>query len=398
MEYMNLVFVSRSTPFHHLGGMEIVAWDLARELARRGHQVELVTTKTTALPLSSVIEGVTVRALDVPSGRYSRAWWKQSAKLFRMEYSDVDLVLGIGGGAHSMLDESRALGSSVPILIQSHGTPWSEIVSKLAIPTARSYAGAAINIKFLLRDTRLARYSHVIPIGPAVKAHLSSPPMRWLLQDTPLTVIENGVDENHFRFQAQSRNRVRKKLGIPADAKVIISVSRLITQKGCQKALNGVIEAMKIEQNLHYLVVGKGDALSELESIAEKTGTARKVHFLGAIGREHIPDFLSAADGYLLATLRQEGLAIAPLEAAANGLHCILATHIVPPELNSTPIDPMDKEQMVAAVLATIREPRSRSSMLPRRYSLNHAADCYERLFSDLIQKQSGFSDKKSLQ
>jgi glycosyltransferase involved in cell wall biosynthesis len=211
--------------------------------------------------------------------------------------------------------------------------------------------------------------------------------MRWLVRGTPLTVIENGVDEHHFGFRAESRNRVRQKLGIPADAKVIISVSRLMKQKGSQKALNAVIEAMTIDRNLQYLVIGEGEALKELESMAEKTGSGHKVHFLGAIGRGNLPDFLSAADGYLLATLRQEGLAIAPLEAAANGLHCILASHIVPPELDSTPINPLDNEQMVAAVLATIREPRSRISLLPRRYSLSHAVDCYEQLFSALIQE-----------
>ncbi|HBM2545468.1 TPA: glycosyltransferase family 1 protein, partial [Enterobacter hormaechei subsp. xiangfangensis] len=39
-----VIIFARSLPFHHLGGMEVVAWDLAVQLQVKGFKVTVVTT------------------------------------------------------------------------------------------------------------------------------------------------------------------------------------------------------------------------------------------------------------------------------------------------------------------------------------------------------------------
>lgn len=389
---MRLLFVSRSTPFHHLGGMEMVAWDLARALQRGGHEVELLTTRAPSLQDVKVIDDVTIRTLNVPSGRYSGAWWKQSADIFLSQYvSQVDLIISIGGGAHAILDASREHRSSVPIVLQSHGTPWGEIISKMSVPTPTSLAGAVRNIPFLLRDWRLGHYSHIIPIGPAVAEALRQPPMKWFVSSAPMTVIENGVDEKYFRFNAEARMRVRNRLGLADSARVVISVSRLTLQKGLRESLLGFAEVSHSFPEAVYLLAGEGPALPLLKNMVTELGLTGKVEFLGVVGRDELPDILSASDLFLFTSLRQEGLAIAPLEAAANGLPSVLSPHIVTPELNAIAAKPWDTAAVAAAIRETlVSSTYSRKSLLPLRYSLDYSMGRYETLFQKLVDRASG--------
>jgi hypothetical protein len=36
---LSILIVSRGLPFHNIGGMEVVAWDLARAFAKEGDRV-----------------------------------------------------------------------------------------------------------------------------------------------------------------------------------------------------------------------------------------------------------------------------------------------------------------------------------------------------------------------
>src|SRR6476619_7098195 len=73
------IFFARSLPHHSLGGMEVVAWDLARAIAQRGAQVEVLTTDLPHSPGSFIDDGVVVTPLKgTRSGVYSKQWWQRS--------------------------------------------------------------------------------------------------------------------------------------------------------------------------------------------------------------------------------------------------------------------------------------------------------------------------------
>ena len=40
----HILGVARTLPFHSIGGMQAIAWDLFREFARLGHKVTVITT------------------------------------------------------------------------------------------------------------------------------------------------------------------------------------------------------------------------------------------------------------------------------------------------------------------------------------------------------------------
>ena len=387
---MKLLFVSRSTPFHRLGGMEILSWALAKSLVSRGHHVEFLTTRIPGIAPRTVVDGITVQALDCASGRYSRSWWQKSQSLFLQTYAKrVDLVMGIGGGAHGILDACMRTGCRTPVVLQSHGTPWGEIVSKLAVRSPVSWAGAVRNIPYLLRDWRLGHYSGIVSIGPAVDQALRRRPMSRLVRNTPITMIENGVHEAQFRFDPVARNRLRERLGIGPSTTTVISVSRLILQKGVRESLLGFAHLASRRPDVAYLIAGEGNAEPMLRAMAQEMNISDKVYFLGPVSRADLPMVLSAADAFLFTSLRQEGLAIAPLEAAASGLPAILSSHLTLPELVARYVPPTDPDAVAEALAATLDGlgPRDQS-LLPKRYSLEHATTRYIQFFEETISRR----------
>ncbi|MEG8058668.1 glycosyltransferase family 4 protein [Sphingomonas sp. 22L2VL55-3] len=364
----------------------MVAWDLARSLHDSGHHVTFLTTQAPSLPNAiSVKDGVSIHTLNVPSGRYSRAWWSQSATTFLSHYEgSTDLVLGIGGGAHSILDAIQRLGLKTAIVLQAHGTPWGEIVSKLRIKTLRSLAGALRNIQFLCRDWRLAHYSSIVAIGPVVATALQHPPMSWLVGRTPIRTIENGINEAQFQFNLQDRVRFRERMGIDAGANVVASVSRITLQKGVREALLGFIEFHKTAPNSIYLVAGEGDAEPLLKAIVRQHNLSDNIRFLGKVDRETLPAMFSAADVFLFPSLRQEGLAIAPLEAAASGLKIIISKHISIPEVNALLVIPTNINDIVDKLRKAFADTSSRELTIPRRYTMSYSMALYEECFRQL--------------
>lgn len=387
---MKLLFVSRSTPFHRLGGMEILSWALAKAIVLRGHQVEFLTTGIAGSLPGTSVDGITVHALDCVGGRYSRAWWRKSRSVFLDQYANsVDLVMGIGGGAHGILDAQIREKCRPPVVLQSHGTPWGEIVSKLAVRSPISWAGAARNIPYLLRDWRLGHYSGIVSIGPAVDDALRRKPMSKLVRNTPVTMIENGVNEAELEFDPAARNRLRQRLGIAPSTAVIISLSRVILQKGVRESLVGFARLASKRPDVAYLIAGDGDAEPMLRALAKDLNIADKVHFLGPISRADVPMVLSAADVFLFTSLRQEGLAIAPLEAAASGLPAVLSSHLRLPELVARYVPPTEPDAVADALKATLDGALPRStSLLPKRYSLEQATTRYLQLFEETISRR----------
>lgn len=370
--------------------MEILSWALAKSLVSRGHEVEFLTTAIPGLAQRSHVDGMTIQALDCASGRYSKAWWHKSQSVFLDTYAkSVDLVMGIGGGAHGILDARLKTGCRTPLVLQSHGTPWGEIVSKLSVRSPISWAGAARNVPYLLRDWRLGHYCGIVSIGPAVDEALRRQPMARLVRNTPMTMIENGVHEADLTFDPAARARLRERLGIKPSTGVTLSLSRVILQKGLRESLLGFARLAVKRPDVAYLIAGDGNAEPMLRAMAQELNVADKVHFLGPVPRSELPMVLSAADVFLFTSLRQEGLAIAPLEAAASGLPVILSNHLRLPELVASYVQPTDADAIADALQATLDgSQRATGSLLPRRYALEHATTRYLQFFEDTMSRR----------
>jgi len=76
----HILGVARTLPFHSIGGMQAIAWDLFREFARLGHKVTVITTSIPGKKNPFVADGVHVIPLEgTRPERCDSRWWQASA-------------------------------------------------------------------------------------------------------------------------------------------------------------------------------------------------------------------------------------------------------------------------------------------------------------------------------
>ena len=136
-----------------------------------------------------------------------------------------------------------------------------------------------------------------------------------------IEVIGNGVDT--ARFSPRDRQACRRALGISPDARVLVSVGGLVARKGFHRILGILPRLRETFPSLIYLIVGgpsaEGNNRVELEAQVKQLELDACVRFLGALSPDELPEALSAADVFVLAT-SNEGWANVFLEALACGL------------------------------------------------------------------------------
>jgi glycosyltransferase involved in cell wall biosynthesis len=117
-------------------------------------------------------------------------------------------------------------------------------------------------------------------------------------------VISNGVDSS--RFAPQDRNACRRKHGISANAKVILSAGTLIELKGhhrVAKALAG-ITGQGIEAEL--IIAGRSGAYeNQIRKQIADLGLTDRVRMVGEVPPADLAELMSASDVLCLASSRE---------------------------------------------------------------------------------------------
>lgn len=154
---------------------------------------------------------------------------------------------------------------------------------------------------------------------------------RYLFPHKHFTVLNNAIDSKRFIFNEETRERVRKELGIEGKY-VIGNVGSLMAPKNHIFMLD-IIEMMsRKDRDTVLLLVGDGPLRANIENSVRIRGLGDSVMFLGT--RSDVADLLNAMDVFLFPSL-YEGLGIAAIEAQASGLPVVCSDKI-PQEANVT--------------------------------------------------------------
>jgi glycosyltransferase involved in cell wall biosynthesis len=138
------------------------------------------------------------------------------------------------------------------------------------------------------------------------------------MDGTDITPLRNGVDLQLFK--PVDRQKTREELGI--DGFTLLSVGHLNSVKGHHH----VISALKRMPDVRLLVAGSGPDRKRLETLAQGSGVAGRVTFLGALPQKRLREYYGSADALVLASSR-EGWANVLLEAMACGTP-VVATRV----------------------------------------------------------------------
>jgi glycosyltransferase involved in cell wall biosynthesis len=140
---------------------------------------------------------------------------------------------------------------------------------------------------------------------------------RWGVPEAHITWLPNGIDKE-WAEQTYDRAATRREIGAPADAVVILSLSRLVDSKRVDR----IVDAMPAVQRqcgegVELWIAGDGPLRANLEARCRERGVAAR--FLGTVPHTRIPWLLAAADVFV-STSTLTNMSIPTCEAMVLGV------------------------------------------------------------------------------
>lgn len=134
-----------------------------------------------------------------------------------------------------------------------------------------------------------------------------------------LHVVQNGVDNSRFeRCSSEQKKQIRKKLNLPLEERVFVSVGDLIIRKRPVTLIRAFLES-RASDNSVLVIVGDGNLGGECERVA---GGNPNVRFVGRV--LNVNEYLQGSDYFISASI-SEGLPNVVMEAMATGLPVFLS-------------------------------------------------------------------------
>ena len=146
-------------------------------------------------------------------------------------------------------------------------------------------------------------------------------------------VIKWGVDYDYFRpAVVDEKQKLRQKLGLPADKIVVLSVGSPIMRKGWLDLLDGLTTISGAKDSCVIAAVYGGGKEIDIKDECAKRGLSDLLIDQGEVAPEQIAEWYRAADIFCLPS-HWEGLANANIEAMASGLPVLTTDVCGHPEL-----------------------------------------------------------------
>jgi glycosyltransferase involved in cell wall biosynthesis len=173
-------------------------------------------------------------------------------------------------------------------------------------------------------------------------------------------VVHRGVDRD--RFHPGDRGEARRRLGLPAEGRVLLSVGRLVPVKGLDVLLAACARLRDAGLAFRLNILGDGPLRGALQAQAAALGLAGAVTFAGAVRHEELPDWYRAADMVVLAS-RSEGIPNVLREALACGTPFVASRVGGIPELaagsGNRLVPPEDAPALAAALAESLTAERA---------------------------------------
>ena len=305
------------------GGQNVYVAHVARCLAAKGHEVDVLTRRDTAQLPSAVDVRPGLRVLHIDAGPpapvpkeallpYMGEFGSRAVQLFRHSVP-YDVV-------HANFFMSALVGLrlravlAVPLVVTFHALG---LVRREHQGEADGFPPERIAI-----EQRVVREAdRIVAECPQDQADLVR---AYGADASRLSMVPCGVDLHEFG--PGDKAQARRALGLPEHEFVVLQLGRMVPRKG----VDNVIQAMAHldgEPPARLLVVGGNSTdpddgqtpeISRLRDLAQQTGVAPRVTFVGQRQRDSLRNFYLAADVFV-STPWYEPFGITPLEAMACG-------------------------------------------------------------------------------
>ena len=301
-----------------VGGIETYAYNLAKGLVDAGHHVKVYTSRTPGAPHQEVWQGIHIHRYRAVARPFSYPFMPGLfTALLRDECDIIHAHINSPMTVDLTAMVSRLL--SVPLAITYH----ADALLSDFVPKPASFHKWLGQIYWLARHFTAGVASRLIVTSP-----LYLETSDFLQRYREKTSVIPAVVDPFFLEPLVKPTTIRKKLGLPQKAKLILFVGRLVPYKGLRTLLRAFRHIHKQTPSTRLLLIGVGPELPHLRNLSKQLGVAKAVRFLGKVSREVLRDVYSACDLFVLPSRsRSEAFGIVLLEAMARGKP-VVATHV----------------------------------------------------------------------
>jgi glycosyltransferase involved in cell wall biosynthesis len=371
------------------GGASNATYNIALQLVKRGHSVDVLTSRFKNQPPEETINGVKV--YRVTSWRSSIhecgllgassyvlfAFFKLRKLLQTNSYQILHYFFSFPTGALSFYSHSI---KRKPYALSLRGSD---------VPGYDTFSLTLRMLHWILKPVTRRIWREASAVVAVSKG------LRQLALETmpsiPISVIYNGINNEVFRPNHLSATHARRTTRL-------LTVSRLINRKGLEYLF---IAVAAIEGHpLHVDIVGTGSAEKRLRDMVVKLGLENIVTFHGYQPPAELARLYNEADIFVLPSI-SESLGLVFLEAMACGLP-IIATHvggipeIVKNNENGILVDAAKPNQIAYAITTLIDKPALRkrfaqnnAAKIRKQFTWDRIAQSYEAVYVEALSRKS---------
>lgn len=328
------IVIATAVYYPMINGVAVFSHNLAMGLARRGHEVLVLTPSQTKKNHIVEEDGVKVNYLksieakvypdqihSVPKKK--RLLFKHGFKVSVFPQPEIKKILDEfqPDVVHVQVSDpiglsvvSYARKNNIPVVTTEHNQP-EVLTEPLKLPKlVRRPVNALLSSYFRNRQSKSDFVT--MPTKQAIYNLLSSHPL-----DIPVAAVSNGVDLSNFKPGTASAE-IYKKYGIPKDRPIVLYVGRVDPEKKIGTLIDAFHKTLTALPDAFLVIVGDGVDKIRLEKKVKTLGINSSVKFLGRIVPPDLYEIYKV--GWVFATASEiETQGIVLIEAAATGLPLI---------------------------------------------------------------------------
>lgn len=412
------IVIATSVYYPMINGVAVFSHNLATSLARRGHEVMVITPSQTKRAFSRIEDGVRVEysksseiklypdqihQLPVENGRFQKRLYKhglkasifparQIARLMREFRPDILHVQG--SDPIGIFAVRYARKNHIPVVSTEHNQ--AEVLTEpLKLPKIMRRPANKTLSRYFRNRQKKSDYA-TMPTKMAIDHLYGGKGI-----GVPLEAVSNGVDLSVFK-PGKAPDSLYNKYKVPKNVKLVLYIGRIDPEK----KISTVIRAFKMFLDKHkadelsktlLLLVGDGVDKDNLMKLVSELGLDESVRFLGRILPPELYDIYKLGDVFVTASdIETQGIVL--IEAAAAGLPLVAVntgavSEVCVDSRNGVLVEPGDKNAISDALTKILtdddlREKMSRESVkVANEHSLENTIDKFLEIYKKLVKR-----------
>ena len=365
------------------GGSGVLATELGKALAQKGHQVHFITYQQ-PVRLNVFVPNIFYHEVQVPTyplfdyPPYETALASALVdviKNYQLELLHVHYAIPHASAAYMAKKIVEQDGIDIPVITTLHGTDIT------LVGRDKTYAPV---VAFSINQSDAIT---------AVSKNLCEETYRTFKIEKPIEVIYNFVDVERFTRKPID---AFKKVIAPKGERVLLHASNFRKIKRVQDVVKIFYEVNK-EIPSKLLFVGDGPERGTAEELSRRLGVYDEVRFVGK--QEQMEDILAIADLFLL-TSEYESFGLAALEAMAAGVPVVSTNAGGLGEINVDGVtgymgnvgDVETMSQQAIAILKdmdTLLQFKKNAAEHALKFDIHNIVPIYEELYQRFLPKET---------